>query len=324
MKLIPTSVLALSLLVTAAPFAAFAEDGGDGNVQAGGSVQSSGPLGALHALFQSDGGNVKFEASNDGSTSDDRITASTTMEMHGGPGKDGMGSTTMNHGNGNGNANKNGNGVQARDRGDGEITSRIDSLNKMIARLNDATRLTPDAKASLSAELTAQITALTNLKTQIDSSATTTLKTDVQSITKDFRVYALVLPKAAIDAAADRIMTIAAQMETLSTKITARITATQTAGVDVSAAVTAHTDFDAKVADAKVQATAAVNEVANLSVDAGATTTLAANTTALKDAKTKIDAAQADLKAARMDVDTILKAIKGKGIVAATTTASAQ
>ncbi|HEV7121696.1 MAG TPA: hypothetical protein VGN56_02610 [Candidatus Paceibacterota bacterium] len=319
MKLITTSALALSLLVTAAPLAAFADDSANvsGNVQ----VQTNDGSGKGNPLSDLRDGlrgllggksNASIEGDIHGQGNEAHMNASSTNPgMHRGPG---MGSTTP----------KMGIGTQARGRGDTEIDSRIANLNKMIARLGDATRLSSDAKASLTAELNAQITALTDLKAQINADATTTLKTDVQSITKDFRIYALVMPKAAIDAAADRVMTIAAQMETLSGKITTRITAAQAAGTDVSAAVTAHTDFDAKVADAKVQATAAVNEVANLTVDAGATTTLAANTTALKDAKTKIDAAQADLKAARADVNTILKAIKGKGEVQATTTASAQ
>lgn len=317
MKLIPASVLALSLLATAAPFAAFAQDGAssgsDDAVQlnANPTKSSLGVIGGVRELFHVDGG-AHVEAGDDRRIPIDATTTFSARGPHDGKNSPASTTATTNHGN----------GEQVRGHGDAEITNRIDSLNKMIARLGDTMRLSTDAKASLTAELNAQITALTNLRDQINAEATTTLKTDVKSITKDFRIYALVMPKAAINAAADRIMTIAAQMETLSAKITARITAAQAAGADVSAAVTAHTDFDAKVADAKVQAVAAVNEVANLSVDAGATTTLAANTSALKDARTKINAAQADLKAARKDVDTILKAIRGKGEVQATTTAS--
>lgn len=312
MKLIPISALALTLLVSAAPLAAFADD----SVQASGSVEveahggsgKSNPLSdirdGLRGLL---GGksNASIEGDIHGQGNGEHNASSTKPEMH-----RGMGSTTPTMGN----------GMQMR--GEAEIDARIGSLTKMITRLGDAARLSPEAKASITAELNAQITALTNLRDQIATATTTTLKGDVQSVTKDFRIYALVMPKAAINAAADRIMTIAAQMETLSGKITTRISAAQAAGTDVTAATAAHSDFDLKVADAKTQAQAAVSEVANLSVDAGATTTLAANTAALKDAKAKIDAAQADLKAARKDVETILKSIKGKGEVQATTTAS--
>jgi uncharacterized small protein (DUF1192 family) len=205
------------------------------------------------------------------------------------------------------------NGAKVRAHGDAEIDARIASLNKIIARLNEAQRLTSDEKTNLTTQLTNEIAQLTSLKGTITTDATTTLKGDVNSITKSFRVYALVMPRAAITAAADRIMTVAGQMDALSVKITARITAAQTAGTDVSAAQTAFADFTAKVADAKVQAQAAVSGTANLTPDNGDATIAASNTAALKAAKAKIDAAQADLTAARKDLGTIITAIRGKG-----------
>ncbi len=317
MKIITTSAVALSLLVSAAPLAALADDSASTNTSANVEVhaETGGPgksiLDGLKNLvppvarLHAEGG-----AQMHGEGKDDRMNASSTMEMHH---EKGMATSTMPHGD----------GAKVRAQGEKEIDARIDSLNKMIARLGDAQRLSTEAKASLTEALTAQITALTNLKAQINTEATTTLKDDTKSITEGFRIYALVMPKAAINAAADRIMTIAAQMETLSGKITTRIAAAQTAGADVTAATAAHTDFDAKVADAKVQAQAAVSLVANLAVDNGDATVRTANTAALKEAKTKLDAAQSDLKAARKDVDTIIKAIKGKGEVKATATTNA-
>ncbi|MDB5237161.1 MAG: hypothetical protein JWL88_263 [Parcubacteria group bacterium] len=328
MKYLPTSVIVLSLLITSAPLAAFADDSATVNVSGNAQTSQSndGPgrpaiSDAIHGLFANGGVRAHIEAS-----SSDRAemhmnmdASSTNPGMHRG---EGMGSTTRPKPAGMGD------GTKVRAHSDTEIDARIGALTKMIARLGDAKRLSTDAKASLTTELNTQISALTSLKGQIGTDATTSLKADAQSITKSFRIYALVLPQAAINAAADRIMTIAADMQTLSGKIGARITAAQTAGADVTAAVAAHADFDAKVADAKIQAQVAVTEVANLAVDAGDATKLAANTAALKDAKTKLDAAQADLKAARADVDSILKALKGKGEVKAgahaTTSANAQ
>ncbi|MDB5265627.1 MAG: hypothetical protein JWM39_340 [Parcubacteria group bacterium] len=327
MKNIPTSALALSLLIAAAPFAAFAEDSGASvNVSANAQVQSStsgshdgasdnsGPdkggiikiSDDLKGLFGAGAVRAHVEANHEASTSD--IHAN----LHAGANA----STTPRA------PHPTANGAQARARGDAEVDGRIANLTKMIARLGDAQRLSSDAKASLTASLNAQIASLTNLKTDIDTGASTTLKTDDQSITKDFRVYALVMPQAAINAASDRIMTLVADMQALSAKISTRISAASAAGADVTAATAAHTDFDAKVADASVQAQAAVSEVVNLKPDNGDTTILASNTASLKDAKTKIDAAQADLKAARADLATILKGVKGKGEVKAGASAS--
>ncbi len=313
MKFISSSALVLSLLVVSAPLAAFADE----SVNASGTVQvqvngndGSGKGAALGGLREDIHGLLASGTGENNGSNGEHRASSTNPGLHLGQNRVGSTSAKANI------------GPKIRARGDSEIDARITNLDKIIARLGDATRLSPEAKASLNAQLTAQITALTNLKAQIDSGATTTLKANTESITKNFRIYSLVLPKAAITAAADRIMTIVAQMETLSGKITARITAASAAGATVTAATAAHADFDAKVADAKLQAQAAANEVVNLSADAGATTTAAANTAALKDAKTKIDAAQADVKAARKDIGTILAALKGTGEIEATSTAS--
>ncbi len=203
---------------------------------------------------------------------------------------------------------------KVQDKGGEKIDERIKRMQEQLARISKMERLSDEQKASISAEINAQITALTELKAKIATeTSTTTLKELTQSITKSYRVYAVTMPKAAITAAADRIMTVVAQMESLSTKLSARIDAAKTAGTEVTAAETAYADFTAKIADAKVQAQAAASAVAGLSADNGDTAVQASNAEALKAAKAKIDAAQEDLKAARKDVDTILKAVKGTG-----------
>ena len=196
-------------------------------------------------------------------------------------------------------------------RATAEIDKRITRLNAQIKRVGEMERLSTEKKASITAELSAQVTALTALKAKIAADTdVATVKEDMKSITKAHRVYAVSMPKAAITAAADRIMHIVAQMEVFSAKLSARITASSSA--EVTAAMS---DYNAKIADAKVQALAAVSLVATLQADNGDATIAAANATALKNAKAKIDLAQADLKAARKDIGIILKAIKGNSEV---------
>lgn len=302
------STTAVAALMLAAPFAAFADDA---NVSTSADVNVMNAL-QSHIKVQGGGhatiGNVHYYQ-------DGNEISSTTFR---GEDRPHMASTTRKD-----DAPK-GNGAMVRDHGEASIDARIANLTKLVARLDEAKRLTTDAKTSLTAMLNSQIDALKALKVKIETEGTTTLKDDVHSVTTDFRIYALVMPKAAITAAADRIMTITGQMETLADKIKARIDAASSAGTDVTTSQTAYADFTAKIADAKVQAQAAVSLVANLSVDEGDKTKLEANTAALKSAKAKIDAAQADLKAARADIGTILKNIKGKGEVKAEASASAQ
>lgn len=300
------STSAVAVLMLAAPFAAFADDG-KANASADVNVMN-----ALQSHIKVEGGG-RATISNVHLFEDGKEMSSTTKR------EDRMGTTTHKE-----DSSPKGDGTKVRSHGDTSIDARIENLTKLVARLGDAQRLSGDAKTSIIATLNTQIDALKALKVQIDTEGTTTLKDDVHSVTKDFRVYALVMPKAAITAAADRIMTIAGQMETFSSKVKARIDAASSAGTDVSASQTAYADFTAKVADAKVQAQAAISLVATLTPDGGDKTKMDANTAALKAAKAKIDAAQADLKSARTDIGTILKNIKGKGEVKVEASAGAQ
>ena len=192
-------------------------------------------------------------------------------------------------------------------RGTSEIGKRIDSLQAQITRIGKMERLSADQKASITAELNAQITSLTALKAKISADTDiAVVKEDMKSITKEFRVYMVTMPKAAIIAASDRIMHVVGQMETFATKLADRVGTTGSAEATAALA-----DFNAKIADAKVQAQAGASLVANLAPDNGDTIVAEANKTALKNAKAKIDAGQADLKAARKDMETIMKAVRG-------------
>jgi hypothetical protein len=214
---------------------------------------------------------------------------------------------------------------KGRANADKEIDRRVLNLNALILRIGSMKNVSADEKTTLAATLNSEVSTLSSLRTKIDSDNATDLKTDAQSITKDYRVYALVIPQAHIASAADRIGTVASLMQSLSVKLQTRITAAQTAGKNVSAAQSAYTDMQAKTADAKTQAAAAVTETASLKPDQGSASVQASNTAALKDAAAKIKTANADLRAARADINTILKTVKGVGAAAsATTTVSAQ
>lgn len=214
-------------------------------------------------------------------------------------------------------------------RADQEITRRINALNALSARVNAMVRLSTTDKTSLSSSIASQITAMNALQTQIAADAaansTTSLKTDVQSITGSYRIFALVLPQGMIEAASDRVLTIVGIMNDLGTKLSARISTAQSAGNNVTAAASALADFNAKVSDANIQATAAASEVASLTPDNGNATIMASNTATLKDAHSKILAAQQDFITARADAMTIIKALatfKVSAAVSATTSAS--
>lgn len=218
--------------------------------------------------------------------------------------------------------------VAGKEHGDNGIEKRLKSLDELSKRISEMKYLSADQKADILAAITAQKNELTTLKVKIASdTSTTTLKADLESVSKAHRTYRLVIPTTAITAAAGRVTTIVTQMEVFGTKIEARIVAIKADGKDATAAETAYADFKAKIADAKVQADAAVALVANLQADNGVDATAEANNTALKSAKAKIELANKDLKDARKDIGVILKGVKGLGIRAegeASTTTTVQ
>lgn len=196
-------------------------------------------------------------------------------------------------------------------RANEEITRRVNALNALSARVNEMERVSAEDKSNLTAGIQSQIAAMNNLQAKIGADAaannTSSLKTDVDSITSSYRIFALILPQGSIEAAADRVLTISGILSDLSTKFSARISAAAAAGNDVTAASTTLADMDAKTADANTQAQAAISEVASLTPDNGNATIMASNTAALKDAHSKILAAQQDFVAARTDAETIIE-----------------
>lgn len=201
--------------------------------------------------------------------------------------------------------------TKAKSRGDAEIDRRIAALNDLATRAQAMQKVTDAFKQNISTALQAQITGLTALKAKIDADTdSATLKTDIQSVTSSYRIFALVLPQVRIAAAADREVTLVSMISTIGAKLQARIQDAQKSGANVTALTVALTDMAAKLTDAQTQATAAVTVSAALTPDNGDKTLMASNTATLKTARADIKAAQADLVAARKDINTILSGLK--------------
>ncbi|MDE1924747.1 MAG: hypothetical protein KGH79_01020 [Patescibacteria group bacterium] len=200
--------------------------------------------------------------------------------------------------------------TKAISRGDQEITRRIQALNDLNTRVQGMQAVTDSFKQNLAASIQTEITTLTTLKAKIDADTDlATLKTDIQSITKSYRVYVLILPQGRIAAAADRVVTIVSMMSTLGSKLQARVQTASSAGNDTTALTAALTDMSSKLQDAQTQAQAAVTATASLQPDNGNATVMASNTAALKQARTDIQTATKDLQAARKDITTVVSGL---------------
>ncbi len=223
-------------------------------------------------------------------------------------------------------------GVQNRidsmkQRADTEIAKRIDALTALQSRIANMTQLSADDKASLTQDLSTQIASLSTLKDSILADAsTTTLKADVQLITKSFRTFALVIPKGAVTAAAGRIESVVTDMQTVGTKLKTLIDAAVSSGADVSVAQSAYSDLVSKLADAQSQAGAARALVADLKPDNGDNTVYQNNVHAIQAAQKNIQASNQDVKDVRVDISKIRKTLSevAGNVLNGTTTSAVQ
>ena len=203
-----------------------------------------------------------------------------------------------------------------------EIDKRISSLNDLVAKVQGMKNVSSAQQTSIATTIQSLIANLQTLETTISSeSSTTLLKQESQSITKAYRVYALVLPQTNLIAASDRIQTLAASLNVIAGKLQTRLSQASTS---LSSSQTALADMQSKTADALSLSQAIISEVTPLMPDQGDKTIMSSNTTALKDARTKVQTANKDLVAARKDAQTIVQALeKAKPAKASATKAPA-
>lgn len=212
-----------------------------------------------------------------------------------------------------------------KSKADQEINRRITSLNALNARIQAMKKISDANKTGIATTIQSQISALTTLQAKIKADTDLeTLRADVQSITKSYRIYALVIPQGAITAAADRVLAIVETMNALETKLQTRISEAKTAGKDVASMETALADFKTKLSDAKSEAEAAVSEVSGLTPDEGDQAKMQANLAAMKSAKAKIKTAHEDIVAARKDAMEIIQTLKSFGNAGTKTKTQAQ
>lgn len=192
-------------------------------------------------------------------------------------------------------------------RADQELNRRIAALNKLLVRLSEMKKLSPDQIATFKSQIQAEITSLTNLKAKTDAdSDLPTLQADKKSIVASYRIFALFIPKMQLLAAADRMEIIADKLSDLATTLQSKIQQAQESGKDVTALQSSLSDMQAKLVDAKVQYNAVITEVTPLIPEG-----YPENKTILQDARLKLKAGAADLKTAHQDAKTIITGLKG-------------
>jgi hypothetical protein len=183
-----------------------------------------------------------------------------------------------------------------------EINRRIESLKKLLTRLNEFKKLSPTQKTALTTKVQAEIDTLNSLLIKIDASTDTqALRSDVQSIVTSYRVYALFIPQIEIIGAADRILTITDQMYVYVARLEGKLTEAKDGGKDVSALEPLVSDMKVKIAEAQASAQEAIDTVTPLT-PAG----FPENRTTLQQGKQSVQKALRSLKAAQEDARKIV------------------
>ena len=133
-----------------------------------------------------------------------------------------------------------------RKLGNCEIDRRLVTIPVLQDHVAIAGGLAGADRTALQSQLTADTSGLTALRTAIDAETdVTVLRADLGKIVTGYRIYLLMVPKTAEVIAADAELAAVARLDTLSTKLQARITAAGAGGKDVTAA---QADLDAMIA----------------------------------------------------------------------------
>lgn len=187
--------------------------------------------------------------------------------------------------------------TRLKTRAENEISRRITSLTTVMNKINVAKRLSAEQKSSLVGQVQQEINDLNALKVKINSDTEIeTLRTDVQSIVKSFRVYALFIPEMQIVAHADMIMDLADQLSALTSQLQSLISTAQSSGKDVTQANAALIERNAKITDAISEAQKAINTVIPLKPE-----NWPSNRTTLLSAREMLKTARLDLRTAHQD-----------------------
>jgi len=191
-------------------------------------------------------------------------------------------------------------------RGDQEIIRRLAQLNKLSSLITASKHLTAGDKTTLSAEVTAEISGLTALKTKLDAETTVVgASTDAKSIVADYRVYALVTPKVWLIKTADDQQTAEAKLSALITKFQTRITAAKSQGKEVTALQTALDDMTTQVKNSQAISSGIETKVLPLQP-----TDFNSDHTILSGDAAQLKTAHTDNEAAYTDAQTIVTGLK--------------
>ena len=203
-------------------------------------------------------------------------------------------------------------------RAGNEINRRVTALSDLVSRLNAIKHLSADSKTTFVNSIKNEITSLNTLKTKVDADTDlNTLKTDVQSIVNNYRVFLVYIPQIQLLAAADRLSDVSGKLADLATKLQTRLNNAQASGKDVSSLETLLKAMTTKIADANTQYNNVESSVIPLTPNG-----YPGNRATLIASRKMIQTGHQDLVAALQDAQKIIQGLKSLGNNTSTSSAT--
>jgi hypothetical protein len=123
--------------------------------------------------------------------------------------------------------------------GDCEINRRFATLTDLSSKISASKVITSSDASALQAEISSTRSGLTSLKATIDAETDLkALRTDIEKIATDYRVYLLVVPQVNLVNGADGVLAAQPKFADINTKLTAAIAKAKAAGKETAAAQT--------------------------------------------------------------------------------------
>lgn len=191
-------------------------------------------------------------------------------------------------------------------RGNSEITRRLSTLNTLSSKISAATKISSGDQASLSSEVSTEISGLTSLKASLDADTTVAgAQADAQSIINGYRVYALIAPKVDLVKTADDQQVAEGKLTNLATKLQTRITAAKSDGKNVTSLESALANMNSHISAAQAISSKIETSVINLQPS-----DYNSDHSILSGDRDQLKTAQTDLQAAVSSGTTILSELK--------------
>jgi hypothetical protein len=191
-------------------------------------------------------------------------------------------------------------------RGNNEISRRLSTLQGLTTKITSATKLSASDQASLSDEVTSEVTGLTSLKAKLDADTTVAAaRTDAQSIITGYRVYAFIVPKIGLVKAADDQQVAESKLTALVPKLQSRVDAAKAAGKNVTSLASGLTDMSTQISNAQ-----GILPSVSASIISLQPSDFNTNHKVLSDYRDKLKTAQTDIRAAVTDANSIVNALK--------------